>query len=338
MTGTMSGDEVLAALRAKGQPRTAEIYRRHGATGEVLGVAFADLQALHKKLGTDHALSDALWDSGVADARLLALMIADPAALTPEGTDRYLVGTSRALTDLLAKLVARTSFAHDKLAAWTSAPADPARYAGYVLLAVLVEQDGGPTDEQCARFLDEIARTIHDSPNLARHAMNMALIAIGGHRPALRDRAIEVAREVGPVHVDHGQTGCKTPDAEVYIRDIAARRGEKAPPRKRASRAKKPAAAKKAAAPAKKAAEAATPAKAETAAKVEAPAKAKAANAAKPAKVETPAKVEKAVKTKTATKEKVPAKKAPAPAKSATKKKAAPARPVAAKGGARGRG
>ena len=57
--------------------------------------------------------------------------------------------------------------------------------------------------------------------------MNMALVSIGITRPALRNRAIAAARRIGQVEVDHGQTGCKTPDAEAYILKAAARTRKK---------------------------------------------------------------------------------------------------------------
>jgi hypothetical protein len=40
----------------------------------------------------------------------------------------------------------------------------------------------------------------------------------------LRGRALEIARKIGRVEVDHGQTGCKTPDAAAYIARMDARR------------------------------------------------------------------------------------------------------------------
>ena len=48
--------------------------------------------------------------------------------------------------------------------------------------------------------------------------MNSALIAIGIRNEDLERKAIEIAREIGKVHVDHGATSCKTPDAESYIK------------------------------------------------------------------------------------------------------------------------
>jgi hypothetical protein len=37
---------------------------------------------------------------------------------------------------------------------------------------------------------------------------------------ALRSDALDVASSIGFVEVEHGQTGCKTPDAATYIRKL----------------------------------------------------------------------------------------------------------------------
>ncbi|MDR4420008.1 DNA alkylation repair protein, partial [Bacillus paranthracis] len=49
---------------------------------------------------------------------------------------------------------------------------------------------------------------------------------IGIRNEDLEQAAIEIAREIGKVHVDHGATLCKTPDAEPYIKK-ARERAEK---------------------------------------------------------------------------------------------------------------
>ena len=41
-------------------------------------------------------------------------------------------------------------------------------------------------------------------------------------------RSLAAARRIGKVEVDHGDTGCKTPDAVDYIRKMAERRAAKA--------------------------------------------------------------------------------------------------------------
>ena len=47
--------------------------------------------------------------------------------------------------------------------------------------------------------------------------MNGALISIGIRNARLRKKALEAARRIGRVDVDHGETSCKTPDAVAAI-------------------------------------------------------------------------------------------------------------------------
>ncbi|HEX7343423.1 MAG TPA: DNA alkylation repair protein, partial [bacterium] len=77
------------------------------------------------------------------------------------------------------------------------------------------------------KFLTIIEREIHRSKNRVREAMNGALIAIGMRNEKLQKQAIAAARRIGKVVVDHGETGCKTPDAEAYILKAAARSKKK---------------------------------------------------------------------------------------------------------------
>ena len=79
-------------------------------------------------------------------------------------------------------------------------------------------------DEYFERFLSTIERDIHESQNRVRHEMNSALIAIGIRNPALEEKALAAAARIGKVEVDHGETGCKTPDAAGYIRKTLERK------------------------------------------------------------------------------------------------------------------
>lgn len=80
------------------------------------------------------------------------------------------------------------------------------------------------SDKDAEKVLATIERRIHRSPNWARYAMNGALIAIGVYKPSLRVHALEVAKSIGKVEVDHGDTCCKTPDAVPYIEKASKRK------------------------------------------------------------------------------------------------------------------
>ena len=64
--------------------------RRYGiVTDKAMGVAMARMQAVAKPLAPDHALAEALWETGWYEARMVACMVDDPAQVTPEQMDRW---------------------------------------------------------------------------------------------------------------------------------------------------------------------------------------------------------------------------------------------------------
>jgi 3-methyladenine DNA glycosylase AlkD len=222
--------EVMAALKQMGTAQNVKVYKRHGAGDKLFGVSFANLNKLNKQIGVDHALAQQLWRTGNTDARTLALMIADPDAFTAREADAWLQEIQYSLlADMFGGLIARSRLADGKRKKWTRSRQEYVRVCGYALLsATLKDAADELPDDVCRVHLETIEQQIHDSPNMARHAMNMALISIGIYKPQLRGDVIAAARRIGKVHVDHGQTSCQTPDAESYIQKAAARERRKA--------------------------------------------------------------------------------------------------------------
>lgn len=217
--------KILAELEHLGTAQNVKVYRRHGAGENVYGVSFANLGKLQKRIGVDHALALELWESGNADARALATMVADPTQLKASTANAWVRGTDYGpLPSLLAKLVSASPLALKKLEQWTHARSEKVQEVGYSLCTALLCEDAGPDDARCREFLQTIEASIHDAPNRARHAMNMTLIAIGIYRSKLTKAAIAAAKRIGKVEVDHGETSCKTPDAVPYIERALARK------------------------------------------------------------------------------------------------------------------
>jgi 3-methyladenine DNA glycosylase AlkD len=222
----MNAEEVLAALEPLGKPQTAAIYRRHGSGERVLGVLTSELAKLQKKIKVDHALAMALWRTGVAEARILALLIADPEKLTRPDADGLIEdGPVHFVGCYLSALVARSPIAEEMMRAWMRSPDEFHREMGYGILGVRLKDDPDSIgDEDAEKVLATIEKEIHRSPNWARYAMNGALISIGVYKPALRKQAIEAAKRIGKVEVDHGETTCKTPEAVVSIEKASKRK------------------------------------------------------------------------------------------------------------------
>ena len=88
--GILNTQEILATLKKLGRPQTAAIYKRHGSGDNVFGALTSEIGKLQKTIKVDHALAMELWKTGNAEARILALQIADPGKLTRADADRLL--------------------------------------------------------------------------------------------------------------------------------------------------------------------------------------------------------------------------------------------------------
>ncbi len=224
----MNFAEVMQALEQAGTAQTRKTYMRHGVQGEIFGVLTSDLKALQKKIKKDHALAVQLWESGNYDARTLATMIIDPAQITEEQIDRWASGLyNYADTDYLAGVVAQTKFIMPKMLEWIVADNEWIEYAGWGLLSHLALNDMALPDSFFDPYLQRVENEIHTAKNRVRHGMNNLMICVGARNEILRSRVEDLARKVGKVKVDHGQTDCKTPDAIAYIEKIYARKEKK---------------------------------------------------------------------------------------------------------------
>lgn len=221
----MTASEILTALNKLGKPQTAAIYKRHGSGENVFGVLTSEIAKLQKKFKLNHTLAMELWETGNAEARILALQLLDPEKLTRAVADRLLMdGQAHFLGCYLSQLLAHSPIAHETMHAWMNSPEESPREIGYGILAVRLKTDPDSiSDSYAETTLAKIEAEIHRSPNWGRSAMNSALISIGTSKPSLRKKAITAARRIGKVEIDHGETTCKTPDAVLSIEKVSKR-------------------------------------------------------------------------------------------------------------------
>lgn len=217
----------LEALRAVAKPNTAKIYARHGATGEIWGVPYGELDKLARRAGKDTALARELWASEVHDARALAFKVAEPDELGRRDLQTWArESVNPILMGHLGGLVGRREDGLELARKWIDGKGEWRRSAGWVAMAELAM--ARRLDERLAgTLLDRIEAEIAGAFNRERYNMNNALIAIGGTMEGLRKRATAVAKAIGTVEVDHGDTACKTPDALPYMKKMWERASKK---------------------------------------------------------------------------------------------------------------
>lgn len=224
----MTCAEAMDALESAGTAQNRKVYARHGVRGGSFGVSYAHLGKLKKKIKMDQALAEALWATGNHDARTLACMVADPAAITVAALNAWVKDLDNYIvTDAFSGLAAKSPHAWDRMKTWIKSRQEWTGAAGWNIVAGLAIQDGGPDDGEWAALVPVIEQSIHAAKNRTRHSMNNALIAIGVRSAALADLATAAAGRIGKVDVDHGETNCKTPDAASYIAKTRAHYAEK---------------------------------------------------------------------------------------------------------------
>lgn len=221
----------LAAEAAKGNGRGSS--SRKAASGSS---ASSTLCSLQKQLGIDHDLALQLWQTGEPLARCLATRIADPDDLTPGDATQWMKDVdSPEHEEAVANVVARSAFGVSKMRQWRKQKSEYARTTGYAILSCLLAEDPESVDDlECERILKDITTEIHRSPNRARHAMVLAVIAIGIHKPELRDEALEAGELIGDVHVIHDETSGPTPRIGTEIKRATKRSARRKSTRVRA--------------------------------------------------------------------------------------------------------
>ncbi len=230
-------DEAMAALEAAGTEQTRRTYIRHGAPEPLFGVKFGDLRPLAKRIGTDHALARALWASGNSDARLLACMVADPAAVSDAELDAWLedIETYFLVDIFVAELASKAPGRQARAERWIASDRDRTAQAGWDLMNVVAMGDEDVPDDYLEAQLDLIGERIGGYGNWTRRAASNTITGIGLRNDRLEAAARQTAAAMGPVEFDPGQTSCVMPDPIAYLEKTKAYRAKQAA--KRAARA-----------------------------------------------------------------------------------------------------
>jgi 3-methyladenine DNA glycosylase AlkD len=205
--------QVMSTLEKAGSEQTRKTYARHGVTGAMFGVSFATLKTLLKRIGVDHELALALWDTGNFDARNLAVKIVDPAAMSASDLDRWAKASiPRMCGPYVEHLAVEGPHARKKVDAWRASSEPALRCRGWGLVGAMAMRDEDVPDAWFAERLAEIEESILASPNAERAAKLSALIAIGCRSAALRKAVTVASKRIGKIEIDQGDTACKTPE------------------------------------------------------------------------------------------------------------------------------
>lgn len=212
-------DSVLAWLQRHSSKATREGMARYGIPSDnASGVSVGDIRDLGKRLGRNHELALALWETGSYEARMLTPFIDEPARVTPAQMDRWCRDfDSWAICDALCfHLFDKTPHAWAKIAKWSTGREEFVKRAAFALLASVALHDETAPDAPFLKSLALIERAATDDRNFVKKAVSWALRGIGKRNPALHAAAVKLARRLaGSPHSAARWTG------KDVLRDLA---------------------------------------------------------------------------------------------------------------------
>ncbi len=199
----MKYSEIMDYLKSAANPEAVKGMARYGINPETAyGISIPVLRNIAKKTGKDHVLAEALWSSGIHEARILASMVEDHKKIASEQMDLWAQDfNSWDLCDQCCNnLFRKTKFARDKVLVWASREEEFVKRAGFVLMACLAVHDKTSGNEDFLAYLPMIVGASQDQRNFVKKAVNWALRQIGKRNAGLNRAAIETAREIGELN------------------------------------------------------------------------------------------------------------------------------------------
>ena len=200
--------ELLAQIRALSSPAfKAQMQQRFGINTQfAVGTPVTQLRQLAKKLNKpNQPLADALWQSGIHEARILASMLADPARITREQLNRWVKDlNSWDICDACAlNLFSKVKNPLALAERWMRKEEEFVRRAGFATLAVLAMPRAKTEDKDLIKMLPLIKNQAADMRPMVFKAVNWALRNIGKKNPRLTPHALRCANEILDLYPDN---------------------------------------------------------------------------------------------------------------------------------------
>ncbi len=180
-----------------------EGMRRYGIRPQrMIGLSVPQLRTLARTLtrehGLDQRLAEALWETGIHDALVLASLVGDPGKITPRVMERW--ARDFASWDVCdaccCNLFDRSPHAWTQVEKFARSPDEFVRRAAFSMTAAIAVHDKAAEDSVFLNALPLIEKYAFDERNFVRKALNWALRSIGKRNAALREAAIACAERI----------------------------------------------------------------------------------------------------------------------------------------------
>lgn len=201
----MNFETVMQELETLGKERTKKIYMSNGAHEPLFGVATGAMKPMSKIIKKNQPLAEELYATGNYDAMYFAGVIADPKAMTEADFERWIAGAYfYMLSDyVVAVTLSEADIAQDVADKWIASGDELKMSAGWSCYCWLLgnRKDAEFDPSKIASMLEQVKDTIHDAPERTKSAINNFVYTVGISYIPLHDKAVEIAKAIGPVEM-----------------------------------------------------------------------------------------------------------------------------------------
>ncbi len=188
---------IVAHLKTlRSEANIAGMARYGIVTGEALGISNPDVQAIARKVKKNHPRAFELWDTGIREARILAIYTFDPGLLTGDEAWRLAREfNSWEIVDAAADLFVEARL-ENLVPAFAADEREFVRRAAFAMIAGAAVHLKKEPDATLINFLPLIEHHSTDPRNFVRKAVNWALRNIGKRNFTCHTPALELAQKL----------------------------------------------------------------------------------------------------------------------------------------------
>lgn len=191
-------EEIIAFLQGlRSEANIAGMARFGIETSTALGISNPDLQQIARKVRRDQELAQALWETGIREARMLAIYTAEPKKITLDQARHWADEfASWEVVDTAADLFVTARLEGVLIPEFAWDPREFVRRTAFAMIAGAAVHLKKEPDSAILAYLPLIGAYATDERNFVRKAVNWALRNIGKRSLACHGPALALAERL----------------------------------------------------------------------------------------------------------------------------------------------
>ena len=193
-----SADDIVRHLQSLRNEANIAGMARYGIdTSTALGITTPQMRAVARQVKRDHDRALRLWRTGLRDARMAAILTADPLRLTRQQARDWAADfNSWEIVDTAADLFTQAPFWRELVAEFAADEREYVRRAAFAMIAGASVHNKQEPDDTLLGFLPLIEAHATDPRNFVRKAVNWTLRNIGKRNRACHGPALALAEKL----------------------------------------------------------------------------------------------------------------------------------------------